>query len=199
MVFGRGAVVAAQGRFAAPSGFTPRFAIADFDGDRKPDLATVQIERDAEMGSRYSIRLRLSGGEESSIRITGPLGGLQLEPRDVNGDNALDLIVTTAIASHFVAVLINDGHGNFRLARAGEFPSIEKNVAMRLGVAHVAQEEHATLHLSRSTFGIEGLTESGVSPERKSRFLFAGQHNVILVGFRQGKSARSPPVVISCS
>ena len=81
MVFGRDAAEAAQGTLAGTSGFAPRFAIADFDGDRKPDLATVQVERDAVIGTRYSIQLQLSAGEESAIGITGPQGGLRISPR----------------------------------------------------------------------------------------------------------------------
>ncbi len=193
---GHDATEAAQGSFPGKSRFTPRFAIADFDGDLKPDLATVQVEQDAARGTHYSIRLQLSAGEESAIAITGPLGGLQLEPRDVNGDDALDLIVTTAMASRFVAILINDGHGKFRLARDGEFPGIEKDQGVRLGVAQIPAEEHATLQLPRSTFGIEELTESGAVPERNSRFLLVGPYPEKLVGFRQGKSARSPPAIV---
>jgi len=198
MVFGRGAAEAAQGTFVGTSGFRSRFAIADFDGDRKPDLATVQIERDAVMGTRYSIRLQLSAGGESAIGITGPLGGLQLVPRDVNGDDAMDLIVTTASDSRFVVVLLNDGHGKFTQARAGDFPGIEKDEGVRLSAVRGPAEECATLQVTRGTFGVEGLIERSASPERNSRLLLVGLHKVSLADSRQGKSGRSPPVAFSC-
>ena len=70
----------------------------------------------------YSIRLRLSRGFESAIGITAPSGGLQLSSRDVNGDNILDVVVRTALDSNLVAVLINDGNGNFSLAKPELFP-----------------------------------------------------------------------------
>jgi hypothetical protein len=196
MVFGRGSAEAAEGSFVGTSGFRPRFAIADFDGDLKPDLATVQIEQDAVVGTRYSIRLQLSAGEESAIGITGPLGGLQLVPRDVNGDDAIDLIVTTASDSHFVAVLINDGHGKFTQARAGDFPGIEKNEDVRLSAARGQVEDCNALQVTRSTFGIEGLIKCGASPERNTSLLLVGLHRVNLADFRQGKSGRSPPVAV---
>ncbi|MGO9310030.1 MAG: FG-GAP repeat domain-containing protein [Spirochaetia bacterium] len=106
MAFGGNAAEAAQGTSGAAGGFSPRFAIADFDGDRKPDVATVQVVREAALDSFYSIRLQLSTGEESAIGITGPQGGLELVARDVNGDDVIDLVVTTAMGSRFVAVLI---------------------------------------------------------------------------------------------
>lgn len=192
-MFSRSTAEAAQGSFAGTSRFTPRFTIADFDGDRKPDLATVQIERDAVIGTRYSIRLQMSAGEQSAIGITGPRGGLQLVPRDVNGDDAMDLIVTTALDAHFVAVLINDGHGKFTQARAGEFPGIEKDEGARLSEARKPAEEYGTLQVTRSTFGIEGLIACGASAERNARLLLVGLHKASLADFRQGKSGRSPP------
>ncbi len=191
-LFGRG-TVAAQGTFVGSKGFELQFAIADFDGDRKPDLATIEVERDAAIGARYSIRLQLSAGRESAIGITGPWGGLQLEPRDVNGDDAVDLIVTTALDSHFVAVLLNDGHGKFTQARAGDFPAIERDRGLRLHAAGEHVEEFGTLQVSRSTFGIEGLLACGASTEREARVLPVGLQGVSLADFQQGKSGRSPP------
>src|SRR5208337_2491052 len=123
MLFGRNAAEAAQGTSGGAGGFAPGFAIADFDGDQKPDLATVQVERDAAGGTRYSIRLQLSAGEESAIGITGPQGGLELVARDVNGDDVSDLVVTTAMGSHFVAVLINTDTGNSRWPKRGHSPA----------------------------------------------------------------------------
>ena len=93
----------------------PHFAIADFDGDNQPDFATVQLGQHDQMEGRYSIGFQLSTGSRQSILITAPLGGLQVTLRDVNGDNSLDLIVTTKWLRKPVAVLLNDGHGHFTL------------------------------------------------------------------------------------
>ena len=93
----------------------PHFAIADFDGDNQPDFATVQLGQHGRIEGRYSIGFQLSTGPRQSILITAPLGGLQVTLRDVNGDNSLDLIVTTEWLRKPVAVLLNDGHGHFTL------------------------------------------------------------------------------------
>jgi hypothetical protein len=53
--------------------------------------------------------------------VSAPAGGLQIASRDVNGDNFLDLIISTQLANEPVAVLLNDGRGNFTLAEAKEF------------------------------------------------------------------------------
>jgi len=198
-LLGLGTAAAAQGTSAGASGFAPRFAIADFDGDRKPDMATVEVEQDAVIGTRYSVRLQLSAGEATTIGITGPQGGLLLEPRDVNGDDAIDLIVTTALDSHFVAVLLNDGHGRFTQAREGEFPSIERNGGVRWNATRGPAAEFSALQVTRCTFGRADLAACGMNAERDAKLLFVGLHRISLAGFRQGKSGRSPPVDLSRS
>jgi hypothetical protein len=103
----------------------PGFAIADFDGDRQPDLATVEMERGAPSGhARYSIRLRLTSGDSQVLGVTAPAGGLRIVARDVNGDNALDLLVSTAWQHQQIAIFLNDGHGNFTLADPGGFSAL---------------------------------------------------------------------------
>lgn len=105
-------------------GFNSVFAIADFDGDRKPDLATVEIQNgNPSSTTRYSIRFQLTEGSAQSFRVSAPAGGLQIEARDVNGDDALDLLISTAWLHQQVAILLNDGHGNFTLAKPGAFPA----------------------------------------------------------------------------
>jgi hypothetical protein len=106
------------------AGFNSSFAIADFDGDRKPDLATVEIQKgNSSSTSQYSIRLQLTAGAVQVFGVIAPAGGLQIVARDVNGDDALDVLVSTAWQHQQVAVLLNDGHGNFTLADAGAFPT----------------------------------------------------------------------------
>jgi hypothetical protein len=103
----------------------PDFAIADFDGDRKPDLATVEMERGISPArAHYSIRLKLTSGDSQVLGVIAPAGGLQIVARDVNGDHMLDLLVSTAWQHEQIAVFLNDGHGNFTLAPTGEFSAL---------------------------------------------------------------------------
>src|SRR6202166_4159512 len=91
----------------------PQFAIEDFDGDSKPDIATVLQGRSGSADNHYRIRFQLSSGGSQNIDLTAPVGGLDINSRDVNGDDFLDLVVTTAGSNRPVAVLLNDGAGNF--------------------------------------------------------------------------------------
>jgi len=97
------------------------FAIADFDGDALPDFATVQPGPMLASRTSYWIHFSFSLGNQRSFEVSAPPGGLQLASRDVNGDSFLDLIISTRIANEPVAVLLNDGRGNFHLAHREAF------------------------------------------------------------------------------
>jgi hypothetical protein len=101
---------------------TSQFAIADFDGDSRPDLATVQAGVSSSRDTQYWIAFQLSRGSRQILGITAPTGGLQVTSRDVNGDSFLDVVVTTAWTNRPVAVLLNDGQGNFRASSPSAFP-----------------------------------------------------------------------------
>jgi hypothetical protein len=98
------------------------FAFADFDGDRRPDLADIQIGRSDAAVTDYWIQLQLSAAGWQTIRVVGPSGGLHIATRDVNGDHALDLVLTTTWLEQPVAILLNDGHGSFSRVDPSAFP-----------------------------------------------------------------------------
>src|SRR5260370_12670059 len=63
---------------------TSQFAIADFDGDRRPDLATIQVGQGSSWDTHYWIAFQLSGGSRQTLGITAPTGGLQITSRAGN-------------------------------------------------------------------------------------------------------------------
>jgi len=98
------------------------FAIADFDGDLRPDLVSVQAGRSDYSHTDYWIQLQLTAAGRQSIQVVAGIGGLQIAARDVNGDRAVDLVLTTAFLGQPVAVFLNDGHGSFSRAEPTAFP-----------------------------------------------------------------------------
>jgi hypothetical protein len=105
----------------APGAGLP-FAIADFDGDLRPDLASIQNGYNNSGTTDYWIQLQLSTVGRQAIRLVAPSGGLRIEARDVNGDHALDLVLTTAWFNQPVAVLLNNGRGIFSQVEPSAFP-----------------------------------------------------------------------------
>jgi len=97
------------------------FSAADFDGDSRPDLASVKAGKSDRLRTDYWIQLQLSAAGRQTFRIVAPTGGLQIASRDVNGDDALDLVLTTWLGQP-VAILLNDGRGNFSQVEPAAFP-----------------------------------------------------------------------------
>jgi hypothetical protein len=106
---------------AAPLGRGLPFAIADLDGDLRPDVASVQAGAHTYGSTEYWVQLELSSAGRQFIRLVGPEGGLLVEARDVNGDHAVDLVFVTAWFRQPVAILLNDGHGSFSQAEPAAY------------------------------------------------------------------------------
>jgi len=169
------------------------FAIADFDGDQLPDLAVVQVESYSSPKSKYSIRLQFSGGSGSAIGIEAPLGGLRIDSRDVNGDDRDDLIVSTALESEIVAILVSDGHGNFVMAKPELFPDLAEKHDSFLRDSGWPSGGDRTLLQSRSTFGEEVGASVDLHDGIGSDFcLKAGRSGAILRPIHSNLG-RSPP------
>lgn len=111
-----------------------QFAIADFDGDRQPDLALIRVTSNGSLTSQYSVDFKFSGGRKPTICFVGPAGGMQISPRDVNGDKFADLVVTSLLDSKFVVIFLNDGKGNFVSAEPSDYPGALKGTGFRLVV-----------------------------------------------------------------
>lgn len=99
-----------------------QFAVADFDGDHRPDLVGVQSGQSGVSRTNYWIQLQLSAAGRQTILLVAPAGGLQIAARDVNGDQIPDLILTTTWLREPVAIFINDGHGTFTRVEPAAFP-----------------------------------------------------------------------------
>jgi hypothetical protein len=100
----------------------PQFAIEDFDGDSRPDIATVQEGRNGAVDNHYWISFQLSSGGTQSIDLAAPAGGLDISSRDVNRDDFVDVVVTATGTNHPVAVLLNNGAGTFTASDPSAFP-----------------------------------------------------------------------------
>src|SRR5215472_13988625 len=138
-----------------------RFVFADLDGDRIPDLAQVEMQRQRLANGDYAIRIKLSAGVDAAIGLSGPVGGLRVAARDVNGDNNLDLIITAELDAGFIRVLLNDGHGNFSVVAPSEFLRKETATEVALRVPSAVQPDYASLGTICTSYGD---TEVPLSP-----------------------------------
>ena len=116
------AASARSGIVDANSTIGSQFAIGDFDGDVRPDFASIETVVNFSGNTNYWIKLQLSAAGRQSISLVAPPGGLIIQARDVNGDHAMDLVLATAWLKQPVAILLNDGHGNFSRVEPSKFP-----------------------------------------------------------------------------
>jgi hypothetical protein len=167
-----------------------KFAIGDFDGDRQPDLATVETARFNPLRSRYSISFQLSKGRSQTIGVTGPAGGLVLVAQDVNGDRALDLVLVTPWRHETVAILLNDGQGNFSAAQPGQFRIDAASSGAQLGLVSRIPEDRTVLSFQYS-FLLELRGKAAVQREWTPTLSRAPAFAVRL--FSSSASGRAPP------
>lgn len=86
--------------------------------------AVAVVSQNLVLSTRYTVRVRLSGGDEQVFAITAPPGGLQLEVRDMTGDDVRnDLILRPALIHWPLIVLLNDGHDHFTVAISATLPT----------------------------------------------------------------------------
>ena len=130
----------------ASVGLVSSIAIADFDGDQRPDVAS--LEGDSSTG--YSIRFQLTAIGQRAIQFVAPPGRIAIEARDVNGDHSVDLVLTTALYRRPVVVLLNNGHGGFSRAEPGPFPGAFKAPRDWTSSSERSSEALADLLQSRS-------------------------------------------------
>jgi len=187
------ASVHAAASLGTPSALGARIAIADFDGDRVPDLAVVQGGQAAAGTARYWIALQLSSGASQTLAIIAPAGGLRLSSRDVNADNALDILVTTFWTNQPVAVLLNGGRGDFRASSPAAFlRSFESLAGPRIVETSKIASPNAILASSKSP---RGVTVADRTTPRCGSGRWAGPPTELRLAFSPASpsAGRAPP------
>ena len=154
-----------QKQLATSVALASSFAISDFDGDLHPDLANVQFEQIDGSYTDYWIQFHLTTSGWQSIRLVAPPGGLLIEARDVNGDDAPDLVVATTSVRRPVAIFLNDRRGGFSQVAPAAFPEAFNDSPAKLA-SDSAQSNQAVGTSPQSSFKscLEAKGVSGLRP-----------------------------------
>ena len=171
------------------------FAIADFDGDSRPDLATVETGLIGASHARYWIGFRMSAGSRQMIGVNGPVGGLEIASRDVNGDNFIDLVVSAAWLKSPIAVLVNDGHGNFTVRDPAAFSAALTNPGHTLDSPSRQDPEFAIVASSRGASDLAVDERAASALEHSEKFL-SGDSLRIDLPLLVCSSGRAPPLSV---
>jgi hypothetical protein len=170
--------------------------IADFDGDLRSDLASVQSGLTSYGTTDYCIQLQLTAAGHQSIRLFAPAGGLRIEARDVNGDHAVDLVLATAWSNQPVAIFLNDGHGSFSRVEPTAFPGAFSDSKTNLA---------SDSNLAKDTVGVPPQSGAGIHTEEKDLIHEVSKAELIppsSVGFPVSPflishAGRAPPLEVS--
>lgn len=182
---------------AAPAMVTPRgggpFAIADFDGDHRPDLARVQAGQSSSYETQYWIQLQLTQAGRQLIGIVAPAGGLRVTASDVNGDHAIDLVLSTTWLGRPVAVLLNNGHGQFTPEKPSAYPGAFQQAASE-GLSH-ARHPRATASAAQSRPSVDvGGGAAQPAPRARNRIYL---HSAVLLSTSHLLThGRAPPSLL---
>jgi len=198
LLAGAASAADAPGAHGASPGRNLSFSVADFDGDSKPDLASVEYGTSDSTRTDYLIQLQLSAAGRQSFRLAAPTGGLQIVARDVNGDHALDLVITTTWLGQPVAILLNDGHGHFSRVDSDAFPGAfrESDIGWNSSTQHqieavgVPPQSRDEICLGTAHF-LHLRAHTGLAPGARSQFGIGS--------FLMSHRGRAPPSAVSHS
>lgn len=111
----------------------PTLAIADLDGDDKPDGA-ILLESEGSHGQGYfEVELHFTGHRNANLKFQSLEPAVTVKALDINHDGDVDLIIEQSWTHRRLQVWINDGHGNFEKGRMEDFPSGLAPVRDRIG------------------------------------------------------------------
>jgi hypothetical protein len=114
--------------------FQQTLASADFDGDNKPDGAVlVDTGWLPPRGGRRTIELHFTGRAITNLTFETTEVALAISAVDVNRDGAPDIVVEEPLTHKRLQVWLNDGHGDFRQARADDYPVSGTATGQQLG------------------------------------------------------------------
>ena len=170
-----------------------QFIIADFDGDGRPDSASVQTVQTSLSGPQYLINFQLSSGLHHSAPVTADVGGLRLRLMDVNDDESPDLVVTSFWTGQPVAVFLNDRHGVFARFEPSNLPGALVSSENSLNSKTNAPNDQTAALLSH--WFPEGYEKCASTPSLPSVVGFVVTDNLYIVAWSVGDSffGRAPP------
>jgi hypothetical protein len=169
------------------------FAFADFDGDHHPDIVSVRTGRREASSTHYLIEFQVTAVGQQQVSVSGPPGGIQIVARDVNGDHAVDLVITTALLKQPIAVLLNDGHGGFSQVGPAAFPEIFSISETKWAPTSASPVTNAVWVPPRSGAGVNSAEKSLFSGQLPAAFISSTKTGFPHSPFVVSHAGRAPP------
>ena len=172
----------------------PTLAIADFDGDNKPDGAVVLENGVLPAPGSLQIGLHFTGRNNANITIQSAEPDIAVAALDIDHDGDTDLVIEQSITRKRLQVWINDGHGNFEKGRIEDFPSAVVPTRNQISPSERLDSPAVSLPTQRSfetmlvACQVAGRPPSGISIAASSISLFRLDHS------SSATHSRAPPL-----
>lgn len=172
---------------------TVHLAVADFDGDWKPDVAFIEISKVGRVHADYDIHFEFSTAKRVSLRVNALPGELRIAARDINSDDLPDVVVTSAATEHVVAVFLNQGHGTFSQAESNLYPGIPRESGTFLRDPDSSLSDRFTELSVRPSFDGDRVTRGVDVAAAIFDSVKIGDAWILSLAVRQTSRGRSPP------
>ena len=157
-------------------------------------MATVRVEGISPVATLYRIELKLSAGLSGAIAVSAPFGGLLVTPRDIDGDNDLDLVVTTRWLHMPVGVWINNGRGQFSAANPAAYPKTIWDPQPELIRVPSPQTDFVVLIRTRTETAVCRTVRGPALPIRMPGWIGVASFNLQSGAIHLQQPARAPPL-----
>lgn len=189
----------AQGALSRLSFTTPlerTVAIADLDGDHKPDGAILLKSRWLGPQQNLSIQLHFTDRPNTELTFQSDSQALTVTAWDIDHDGDIDLVVEETFSHKPISVWINEGHGDFHEGRVQDYPSLAATGSTQIQ-APPDQRDRVALSLS-SQRGFEKTVLANAllaRPPSINRSLFFSSATDGISRSGASNSSRAPPLV----
>jgi hypothetical protein len=164
----------------------------EFDGDHSLDAAAV-IRQTFEPSTRYVVHVHLPSGADQFIAVNAPPGGLELEVRDMTGDNVRnDLVLRPALVHWPLSVLVNDGHDHFTVSISGVYPGALDSGGDQASTPGRIQEIAAIVFSAPEASALAARVGT-FQPQLQQRLISSISQTVATSSDRASSSGRAPP------
>ena len=167
-----------------------------FDGDQTLDAAAV-IRQAFAPSTRYIVHVHSPSGTDQFIAVNAPPGGLELEVRDMTGDNVRnDLVLRPALVHWPLSVLLNDGHDHFTVSVSGVYPGAMESGAQQASTPDRIREIVAVVFSASEANALANRLGTFL-PQLQQSLISSFSETVTTSSDRASSSGRAPPTPVT--